>query len=89
LLDTYRYKEHCGPSDDINLGYRSKKEFNNWIKRDPLVYCKKLISKSFANSKNLITKIDLENEKICKKAFLFAEKSSLPSPANIKLNIYS
>ena len=89
LLDTYRHKEHCGPNDDINLGYRSKKEFNNWIKKDPLVYCKKLINKSFANSKNLITKIDLENEKICKKSFLFAEKSSLPSPASIKLNIYS
>ena len=89
LLDTYRHKEHCGPNDDINLGYRSKKELNNWIKSDPLVYCKKLIKKSFANSKNLITKIDLENEKICKKAFLFAEKSSLPSPASIKLKIYS
>ncbi len=89
ILDTYRYKEHCGPGEDINLGYRSTNEYNFWKRKDPLSYCKKIISKYFKNHKNLIFKIDSDNLKICKEAFKFAEKSSFPSKKEIKLNIYS
>ena len=36
LLDTYRWLEHCGPNNDDNLEYRSKKEINFWLKKCPL-----------------------------------------------------
>lgn len=88
LLNTYRYKEHCGPNDDMHLGYRSMTEFNKWIKKDPLQYCKKIISKSLSDFENLISKIDIKNKKLCKNAFEFAERSPLPSPDNIKDKVY-
>jgi TPP-dependent pyruvate/acetoin dehydrogenase alpha subunit len=89
LLNTYRYKEHCGPNDDLHLGYRSKIEFKKWVKKDPLQYCKKLISKSLKSYENLITRIDKKNKKLCDSAFEFAERSPLPSPTNIKNKVYS
>ena len=89
LLNTYRHKEHCGPNDDINLGYRTMTEFKHWIKKDPLEYCKKLISKSLNNFESSILKIDAKNKKLCKNAFKFAEQSPLPSPINIKTKVYS
>ena len=89
ILDTYRYKEHCGPGDDLSLGYRSLEEFNFWRNKDPLNYCKKIISRNYKNYKNLINAIDTENFKKCKAAFRFAEKSPFPKKNEIKLNIYS
>lgn len=35
-FDTYRWLEHCGPSDDDSLGYRPQGELNNWVARCPL-----------------------------------------------------
>jgi len=33
---TYRWREHCGPGDDINLGYRLASEVSQWKNRDPV-----------------------------------------------------
>ena len=89
VLDTYRFKEHCGPGDDLKLGYRSVKEFNYWKNKDPLNYCKKIISYNFKDYKNLISKIESTNLNVCKQAFKFAEKSPFPSKKEISLNVYS
>jgi pyruvate dehydrogenase E1 component alpha subunit len=36
LADTYRWREHCGPYYDNDLGYRTVEEFESWKARDPL-----------------------------------------------------
>jgi TPP-dependent pyruvate/acetoin dehydrogenase alpha subunit len=36
VFDTYRWKEHCGPFDDDELGYRPAGELATWQERDPL-----------------------------------------------------
>ena len=33
---TYRWLEHCGPLEDIHLGYRTQAEFDAWLARCPL-----------------------------------------------------
>jgi TPP-dependent pyruvate/acetoin dehydrogenase alpha subunit len=35
-LSYYRYLEHVGVQEDFHCGYRSKNEFENWLKVDPL-----------------------------------------------------
>ncbi len=35
-IATFRYKEHVGPGDDFDAGYRSAAEWEEWKKRDPL-----------------------------------------------------
>jgi TPP-dependent pyruvate/acetoin dehydrogenase alpha subunit len=35
-FDTYRWREHCGPNFDFDLGYRSEDEYREWKQRDPV-----------------------------------------------------
>jgi len=35
-LSTYRWREHCGPNYDNDIGYRSKDEFEAWRAKDPI-----------------------------------------------------
>lgn len=34
---TYRFREHVGPGEDFDAGYRSREEFEVWRAKDPLV----------------------------------------------------
>jgi TPP-dependent pyruvate/acetoin dehydrogenase alpha subunit len=36
LCDTYRWREHCGPNYDNDIGYRPESEFQHWKKLDPI-----------------------------------------------------
>src|SRR5439155_9228985 len=43
-LETYRYFEHCGINEDLDLGYRTGDELKAWRARDPLVSRRRLVS---------------------------------------------
>ena len=81
LINTYRYKEHCGPGEDDNLGYRSTDEVETWKKLDPLINIKKKISP------NIIKEIDNEIKKEIEEAFLYAINSSFPKQEESKSNV--
>ncbi len=34
-LYTYRWREHCGPNYDNDIGYRTEEEFESWKLKDP------------------------------------------------------
>ena len=36
LCDTYRWREHCGPSYDNHIGYRTEEEFQGWRVQCPI-----------------------------------------------------
>lgn len=44
-IKTFRYKEHVGPGDDFNAGYRSPAELELWQSRDPLIQDRALVEK--------------------------------------------
>ncbi len=44
-LSTYRWREHCGPNYDNDIGYRTLAEFEDWKKQDPI----QLLEKTFSN----------------------------------------
>jgi len=72
-FDTYRWREHCGPNYDNDIGYREEEEFLEWVKKDPLksVYD----NKDQSSIKEFFSKF---NEEI-KKAHQFADNSEFPS----------
>jgi TPP-dependent pyruvate/acetoin dehydrogenase alpha subunit len=61
----YRYLEHVGINEDFEAGYRSKDEFMEWLKRDPLnIQRKKLIGLGYEKT---VIQIEQEiDEKISK-----------------------
>jgi pyruvate dehydrogenase E1 component alpha subunit len=89
VLNTHRYKEHCGPNEDINFGYRNVNEFNYWKNRDPILYCEKILKKNYKVSKNTLKKLKHETLKKCNNAFTFAKKSKLPKHYMAKEKVYS
>ena len=69
---TCRWKEHVGPNDDFDLGYRSRREVNSWIEKDPLGKLKSLLAPDVSRA------IELEIGKEIEEAFRFAEESPFP-----------
>ena len=87
LFNNYRWREHCGPNYDNNIGYRTEKEFKEWKKYDPLLISYKMLKK-FNIEDKIIKEIEkIQSSKITS-AFKFAEKSKLPNKKELMRNIY-
>lgn len=62
----YRYLEHVGINEDFSAGYRSKKEFLEWHKRDP-IHCQRSKLKKAGYGEEELQKIEkFIDEKIMK-----------------------
>ena len=72
-FDTYRWREHCGPNFDNNIGYREESEFLKWKKKDPL---KNFYSEN--SQKYIDRKIDTISQEI-DDAHQFAGDSKFPT----------
>lgn len=85
---TYRWREHCGPNYDNDIGYRTEAEFQAWKARDPIaLYESALCSRGVLT----VAEIDVMQAEIAAEvdaAFAFAEASPFPDPADAFLNIY-
>lgn len=69
---TCRYREHVGPNEDFNSGYRTKEEVEKWKEKDPTCTNKKGIEK-FSG----FIKKELDE------AIAFAESSPWPEPKEL------
>ena len=77
-FNTYRWREHCGPNYDNDIGYRSEAEYLEWKEKDPLKGIDKNISKD---------QLDIETKKIKNEiddAFSYAEDSDFPDYEDLK-----
>ena len=72
-FDTYRWREHCGPNFDNNIGYREESEFLKWKKKDPL---KNFYSEN--SQKYIDRKLDKFSQDI-DDAHKFADDSKFPT----------
>ncbi len=88
-LFTYRWREHCGPNFDNDLGYRTEKEYLDWKKRDPIPYLENyLIGQQMINSEE-IEQMENEIKTEIEEAFLFAENTPFPGPDEAFTALYS
>lgn len=88
-FETYRWREHCGPMYDNNLGYRSVAEYEAWKLRDPVLALQRaLITEAIvtdADVADMQAEIDAEIEE----AFAFAESSPFPPPEDAFTDVYA
>jgi pyruvate dehydrogenase E1 component alpha subunit len=89
VLNTHRYKEHCGPNEDIQLGYRDKKEYSFWKSLDPISLCETKLKNKYNVKNDVLNKIKRLNNKLCLNAFKKAKKAPLPNFKNAHLKVYS
>ena len=87
LLDTYRWREHCGPNFDNHIGYRTEAEFKDWEKRDPLAALKSRIGSALSADREQLMLAELKAE--VEDARAFARSAPLPIPADAGLHVYA
>lgn len=86
-LATYRWREHCGPNFDNDIGYRSEDEFRAWLARDPVSRLRaKLTAEGAANS---IAEIETEITNEIAVAFAHAEAAPFPNPTEAYASPYA
>lgn len=79
---TYRLKEHVGPNDDFQLGYRSRAEAEPWIRNDPV----KNLAAALEPARR--RKIEAEVEAEIRAAFHFAEESPFPQALELFTDVF-
>jgi TPP-dependent pyruvate/acetoin dehydrogenase alpha subunit len=72
---TYRWREHVGPGEDFDGGYRSRAEAAPWIEHDPVAREGARLAPAERGA------IEAEVEAEIAEAFTFAEESPVPSAA--------
>lgn len=88
-FDTYRWREHCGPNSDNDLGYRSEEEFIEWKKRDPVLNLqKRLIDEGVLTMQDAKEMKERINDEIGE-SFLFAKDSPFPKQSTLLEDIFA
>jgi TPP-dependent pyruvate/acetoin dehydrogenase alpha subunit len=77
-FETYRWREHCGPNYDNDIGYRSEAEFLAWQQRDAIVNFKKYLSHEHHVSELQWQEMAEKISEEIAEAFKFAESSPFP-----------
>lgn len=80
---TYRYKEHVGPTEDLNEEYRDLDEYKKWLANDQVEALKKIISQKDSQI------IEQEVESEIAESIQFSEKSKFPGKKELLENIYA
>lgn len=81
-VQTYRWREHVGPAEDWDLGYRSREEGELWMARDELRRIGGMLDQDTKES------IELEVHAAIDAAFEYAEQSPFPEDHELFENVY-
>lgn len=88
-LATYRWREHCGPLYDNDIGYRTVEEFESWRERDPVEGFRRKLLAQGAVDQAWLNADDAAIAAEVAASFAFAEASPFPEPGQAYSDIYS
>jgi TPP-dependent pyruvate/acetoin dehydrogenase alpha subunit len=80
---TYRWREHVGPNEDFEAGYRPRTELLPWLKDDPVEHVGVLLPADRRKS------IDADIEAEIADAVAFAESSPFPNIEELYADVYA
>lgn len=76
---TYRWREHCGPNYDNDIGYRAATEFDDWRARCPLTHAEGRLTQQGADAAGLRDQAAFDIGREIAAAFDFARASAFPA----------
>ena len=86
---TYRWREHCGPNFDNNIGYRTEAEYLIWRKRCPIEHFERLLKNEGILSGTEVGEMAKGITAEIEEAFHFAKSSPFPAKEDLYLNLYA
>ncbi len=87
-FSTYRWREHCGPNFDNDIGYRSEQEYLDWKQKDPVEVFEAKLCGDEVLSKEALSEMERSIVAEVNDAFAFAENSPFPSPDQLGKYLY-
>jgi len=86
---TYRWREHVGPADDSDLGYRDPEEVSRWKANCPVERCAKHLMREKLLSEEQNQKMIQEIGKELEEAVAFAKRSPFPDVRDLGRAVYA
>ncbi len=88
-FQTYRWRDHVGPSTDIEVGYRTQAELDGWMEKCPIQRLEtKLLAQGLLTPRER-DEIEAKIKTEIAEAFAFARESRYPNPSEIYTDIYA
>ena len=88
-FSTYRWREHCGPNFDNDLGYRTKEEFLEWKARDPVERLRSKLLEECQIDDATLAEMESEIREEVDAAFTFAKESPFPEGKEAFADLYA
>jgi pyruvate dehydrogenase E1 component alpha subunit len=88
-FDTYRWREHCGPNYDNDIGYRTEAEFQSWRKRCPIEKQSARLLGEGLIGEPALTEMKREIGAEIEEAFAFAKAAPFPAPESLLEGVYA
>ncbi len=88
-FSTYRWREHCGPNFDNDIGYRDEQEYLDWKATCPIQTFRAQLKNEFGVSQNDIDQMENEIEAEITEAFQFAKDSPFPDASEVDRHLYA
>ena len=85
---TYRWREHCGPNYDNNIGYRTQEECDKWMELCPVLQLKTELVADHGVELTTLAAWESNIKKEIEEAFQFAEESPFPGPEQMLEHIF-
>ena len=89
LLDTYRWREHCGPGFDNHIGYRTEAEYEAWHAKCPIKTSREILMHQQMLSPSDEDAMVVGFRREIDMAFEFAKTSPLPEPSWASAHVYA
>jgi len=87
-LRTYRWREHVGPNYDWDMGYRTREEVEEWMKKDPVKTWEGRLLKAKITGEADLKRIGKRIEKEIKTAFALAKADPYPDETALLEDVY-
>ena len=88
-FSTYRWREHCGPNFDNDIGYRTQDEFLAWQERDPLTRLERELSHSEPKVQIEVGDIKSSVKGELQATFEAAEAAPFPAASEAYQDVYA
>jgi len=86
---TYRWREHCGPLYDNDLGYRTPEEFEQWRRRCPIARLERELTANGVLTSETIARVERELRAEMDDAVAFAKNSPWPEPVELLQDVHA
>jgi TPP-dependent pyruvate/acetoin dehydrogenase alpha subunit len=82
-FETYRWREHVGPGEDYDLGYRSREDLEPWIADDQVPRLGAMLADAERQ------RVEAEVDRSIEQAIAFAESSPFPDPSELLTDVWA